>query len=268
MIPVLDLRKCSPTPLRTYLRSFRTQVMCYFGNGTQIKSETIPFPRRLSQKCRRCFGERSKVYSKATGGKYSSFFPTVTCGLRHIGVYGRGIALSWRTQRRHFSVLSHGCGNSSRVLVVKHNSPSERILTSHAFPPPLLPTSANPNSDDRNKTAPWRPPGSPGSANVVASSATVLAAATAAAMTRSKRSTPNPRRNNSSSGTTRQSFGDKRRERAYFFPNERYYHEGGDQRAGGTWHGEGESPPSAGGLNESRFAEGRYAKSMVCWYYC
>ncbi|CAM9763906.1 unnamed protein product, partial [Ectocarpus sp. 13 AM-2016] len=66
--------------------------------------------------------------------------------------------------------------------------------------------------DERNKSTPWRPPGSPGSANVVATAVAATAAA-AGAMARSVRPTMNPHRNRISrtkGGPTREDSVDRR----------------------------------------------------------
>ncbi|CAB1118319.1 unnamed protein product [Ectocarpus sp. CCAP 1310/34] len=99
--------------------------------------------------------------------------------------------------------------------------------------------------DERNKSTPWRPPGSPSSANVVATAVAATAAA-AAAMARSARPTMNPHRNRisrSKGGPIRQGSVDRRGPPR----DDEFSHAGGgwgDGRVGGE---EGGSPVSVRG---------------------
>ncbi|CAM9807801.1 unnamed protein product [Ectocarpus sp. 6 AP-2014] len=99
--------------------------------------------------------------------------------------------------------------------------------------------------DERNKSTPWRPPGSPGSANVVGTAVAATAAA-AAAMARSAKPTMNPHRNiisRTKGGPTRQGSVDGRgppRDDDFSHARGGW----GDGRVGG---GEGRSRVSVGG---------------------
>ncbi|CAN0495457.1 unnamed protein product, partial [Ectocarpus sp. 12 AP-2014] len=99
--------------------------------------------------------------------------------------------------------------------------------------------------DERNKSTPWRPPGSPGSANVVATAVAATAAA-AAAMARSARPTMNPHRNRISrtkGGPTRKDSVDRTGPPR----DDDFSHAGGDWGDGRVGGGGGGSPVSVGG---------------------
>lgn len=132
------------------------------------------------------------------------------------------------------------------------------ILDSEAAPPPFPYTRTYPIPiDERNKAAPWRPPGSPGSVNVVATSVAAAAAASAAMA----RPAIDVRRRRSSGGTSRRSSTGRQTGRRVVPPEEELFHGGGggerDEGGPGPGYGEEESPRSAGGAYEEWLAGAR-----------
>lgn len=118
-------------------------------------------------------------------------------------------------------------------------------------------------ADERNKAAPWRPPGSPGSVGVVATSVAAAAAASAAIA----RPAINVHRKRTSAGTPRRSSAGRQVGRRPGFPEGEAFHGGGDRNRDEEGRGYGyggEFLRSAGGTYGEWLADTRYVRRFFC----
>lgn len=152
-----------------------------------------------------------------------------------------------------------GCPSTRPTPVSALVRPDSKATTFTPSDPPPFPSHT---TEERSKAVPWRPPGSPGSASVVATSVAAAVVASAAVA----RPAINVRRKRTSGGSPRQSSTGRRTGRRTGSPDQDFFRGGGDENGddGGPGHGHGygygeeEFPRSAGGAYEEWLAETRY----------